>query len=552
MGSSNTGNRLTPARILALGLIAMSILPIAAFGLRALRGSPAPGEGGLAWDTLLPPLGFSLLQAILSSLLALAIGLPGAYFAARYNFPGRKLLFSLSALPFSLPPLLVVLAFILYYGKNGWIPSILNALNSALSPNGVATREYSGALYSFRGLVFIHAFYNFPIVIQNLGSVWSRLPDSRIEAARSLGAGRIGSFFHGSLPYLFPAIIQSLCLIFLFCFFSFTVVLVFGSTVGSTLEVDIYRALRFSNDWEKAFVLSLIQTLAAMIVVGAFELLDRRMYFQSKGFGFVRPRPRPGLAAKVALLIYAAGILVFFIGPLGALALESFRIRPSRSGPSTWGLGNYLKLLRPGQPQLLLASARSLLLSGSAALLACALGFSLAYAVHRRPGDACKGKNEGLARWAAALPLAISSAVTAAGWSALFPQGKDFLIVLGQAALAWPFVAHYLMGAFSALDPAKSEAALVLGASRAGAAFLVELPTILPSVLSALAFSFSMTMGDANIPIVLGGGRYETLPLMVYRLASSYRYSEACAAGLVLALFTSLAFFFKEKSVEPL
>jgi len=57
-------------------------------------------------------------------------------------------------------------------------------------------------------------------------------------------------------------------------------------------------------------------------------------------------------------------------------------------------------------------------------------------------------------------------------------------------------------------------------------------------------------MGDANIPLILGGGKRETLPLLLYRLTSSYRFSEACAAGIVLSLFTSVAFFLKERTHE--
>jgi thiamine transport system permease protein len=71
-----------------------------------------------------------------------------------------------------------------------------------------------------------------------------------------------------------------------------------------------------------------------------------------------------------------------------------------------------------------------------------------------------------------------------------------------------------------------------------------------PSLASAAAFAFSITMGDANIPLILGSGQHETLPLLLYRLTSSYRFNEACAVGLVLALFTSVAFFLKEKTYE--
>ncbi len=78
----------------------------------------------------------------------------------------------------------------------------------------------------------------------------------------------------------------------------------------------------------------------------------------------------------------------------------------------------------------------------------------------------------------------------------------------------------------------------------------VDAASLPRSVASAAAFAFSITMGDANIPLILGGGKRETLPLLLYRLTSSYRFSEACAVGIVLSLFTSVAFFLKERTHE--
>jgi thiamine transport system permease protein len=184
---------------------------------------------------------------------------------ARYKFKARRFFLSLAAVPFCLPPILVILSFILYYGKSGW-------LSAAFSLLGLA-KGSGGLLYSFGGLVFIHAFYNFPIVIQNLGSVWSRMPKSREEAARTLGAGPFTAFLRGTLPYLLPAMLQAASLIFLFCFFSFTIVLVFGGMSGSTLEVGIYRALRFTQDPPKEIAIALLQTLTAIGAVWAFSHL---------------------------------------------------------------------------------------------------------------------------------------------------------------------------------------------------------------------------------------------------------------------------------------
>jgi len=532
---------------------AFSIAPLVAFSFSAFAGmgkadasKTLPLLLALVSPSTLSALRFSLVQAALSTVLALLVGFPGAFFVARYDFRGRRFFMALAAVPFCLPAILVILSFILYYGKNGYFSLILARLGYGSKGEGL--------LYSIWGLVFVHAFYNFPIVIQNVGSVWAKMSRSREEAARTLGAGKFRSFAAGTLPYLLPSILQSASLIFLFCFFSFTIVLVFGGLAGSTLEVGIYRAIRFTNDRPKALALALLQTAIALLVVGAFAHFDRKNADASKDFGNPPPRHRPRSFSLLAIGAYSVLIAVFFLGPLFALTAEAFTVRYSLAGESRFGLENFARLLTGPAPLLLRAAGSSLSLSGLAALAAVILGFSVAASSHNgaRRGQTAKafGFRVSMNSWITALPLALSPAVISAGWSALMDSSGELLIVIGQMAIAWPFVARSLSAAFSSLDRKRNEAARTLGASPLQAMIRVDAALIAPSVASAAAFAFSITMGDANIPLILGGGKRETLPLLLYRLTSSYRFSEACAVGIVLALFTSVAFFLKERTHE--
>lgn len=533
---------------------AFTLTPLVAFAVSSLLATGETLGGASPPLALIQAIGapstraalsFSLTQAALSTFLALVVGFPGAYFVARYDFRGRRFFMALAAVPFCLPAILVILAFILYYGKSGFF-------TLALARLGLAPKN-QGLLYSLWGLVFVHAFYNFPIVIQNVGAVWAKIPKSREEAARTMGASRYRSFATGTLPYLIPSLLQSASLIFLFCFFSFTIVLVFGGLAGSTLEVGIYRAIRFTNDRPKALALACLQTAVALIVVGAFSHFSRRNAAISKDFGSPPPRQRPRALSSLAILGYSFLVAVFFLGPLFALSAEAFTVRLSLAGESRFGLDNFTRLLSGPHALLLGAAANSLVLSGLAALGATILGFSLAAASHygASPIESAGKRNKvPIAAWITALPLALSPAVISAGWSSLLDSTGDFLIILGQMSIAWPFVARSLSAAFSALDKSRNEAARVLGASPRRAMMNVDAALIGPSIASAAAFAFSITMGDVNIPLILGGGKRETLPLLLYRLTSSYRFSEACAVGIVLALFTSVAFFLKERTNE--
>ena len=387
-----------------------------------------------------------------------------------------------------------MLSFVAYYGKAGLLARIMGVF-------GLAALDSGAFLYGFPGIVAVHAFYNFPLVVQTVGSIWSRIPSSREEAARTLGAGRFRAFVSGTLPSLLPAIAQSASLVFLFCFFSFTVVLVFGGLTGSTLEVEIYRAVRFSGDRDTALALGLVQTIVALACTACFGLLDGRNKAVARDLGRVGPGKKPHGAVSVILGLYLAAVSFFFLGPLFALALQAFTVRGPGSAMSL-GFGNFARLAGGFQAPLPKALLGSLATAVPAALLAVALGLAASVSLKKsRAFDL-----------ALALPLAISPAITALGWGYLFPNGAVVAIVLGQAAAVWPFAARSLSGSLAALDRDKRQAARTLGAGPLRSFLDADLPAIGPSVAAACAFSFSMAAGDANVPLVLGRGEIDTPP----------------------------------------
>jgi thiamine transport system permease protein len=503
---------------------------------------------GLFSESTLRALEFTLLQAFVSTIASIVIGLPGAWLVARHDFKARKLFLAMSAVPFCLPPVMVILAFVLYYGHSG-------ILTRFLVTTHLASGEKASFLYGFWGLIFVHAFYNFPIILQTVGSFWSRLPTSREEVARTLGASRFKAFMTGTFPALFPSILQSASLVFLFCFFSFTIVLVFGALAGSTLEVDIYRAVRFSGDGAKALSLASIQTFVALLVVSLFSILEKKTHRALPDYGSAPARRKPLGITKIVLLAYSILIVIFFLGPLGAIVVQAFSVKASMDGPAHFGFDNFIRLISGFQAPLLHSLFNSLVIALSAAVLASIIGLLVAATFSMANRTRTEAGKTGLVAfgkeistvWITTLPLAISPALLAIGWGFFATRSYIFVLIIGQASIAWPFVARSLRAAFDSLDPGRHSAARTLGASKVRAFALVDMPTIFPSIAASAAFAFSIVAGDVNIPLILGSGKFETLPLLMYRLTSAYRFNEACAVGIILALLTGIVFALKER-----
>ena len=68
---------------------------------------------------------FTIWQAVVSTLLTLAVGLPAAYLFAKYEFPGKTLLKAVSTLPFVMPTIVVAMGFTALFGSQGIVNSLL-------------------------------------------------------------------------------------------------------------------------------------------------------------------------------------------------------------------------------------------------------------------------------------------------------------------------------------------------------------------------------------------------------------------------------------------
>lgn len=138
------------------------------------------------------------------------------------------------------------------FGNNG----IINRFLMQLTGSGTPPLKI---LYSLKGILLAHGFYNFPVVLRIVASHWEAIPEKQEQAAQLLGAKRSAVFRTITLPQLMPAVVSSMLLVFLFCFSSFAVVMVLGGgPKTTTIEVEIFRLARINLDLRAAGRVALI------------------------------------------------------------------------------------------------------------------------------------------------------------------------------------------------------------------------------------------------------------------------------------------------------
>ena len=327
-------------------------------------------------------IGFTLLQASLSTLLSLVLGLPGAYLLTHRDFPGKGIIRSATVLPFVLPSILVVLGFVQFFGRGGILNRLLMELFDLETPP-------IRVLYSLRAILLAHAFYNFPICVRVVSSLWSRINPHLEDAARSLGARGVRLFLRVTLPQILPGILSSGALIFLFCFSSFAVILVLGGGPRfTTLEVEIYRLARVNLDLGKAASLALIGSVLTLCVLWVYLRLQRWTTFaQSLSPGQDRVKTaQPRHRWPALLYLIAVGLLI--AGPILTVVARSLLRREGWSGAVHFTTEWYGQILAGSTARFggsyRQAVANSLVFGVAAAALAAPLGPLIAWLATRR------------------------------------------------------------------------------------------------------------------------------------------------------------------------
>ena len=504
------------------------------------------------------PLRFTLVQASLSTLLTLVIGLPGAWLFARFTFPGKKILRILTTLPFILPTVVVAAGFNALLGPRGWLNLGLMAFFKLDSPP-------IQFLNTFGAILTAHVFYNTTIIIRVVSNAWSRQNIRLQHAAMVLGANAWQTFKEVTLPLLKPSILAGTLLVFLFNFTSFGVVLMLGGPQYATLEVEIYvQALHMLN-LPLASVLSILQLICTLaITIGHNRLSGQgELALAPRSQRLLVRKPHRGWERLTAILLV---VLLFslLVSPLASLALRSFvKLEPDRGERGeierglTFQFYRELSINRQGSlfyvPPIT-AARNSFLFALVTILITTILGILVAYAL-LQPTPINKILDPLLM-----LPLGASAITLGLGFILVFNQPPfsnlsfPILLPVAHSLIALPFVVRTLSPALQNIPSSLRNAARVLGASPRRVWREIDLPLLTPSLLVSTIFALTISLGEFGASTFLTRPEYPTLPIAIYRYISqpgALNYGQALAMSTLLMLVCAAGILIIETVQSP-
>jgi sulfate transport system permease protein len=247
-------------RTVALGYLALLIVaPVAMVFYRAFEHGIAA-----AWDAVTtPPAQHAFYLTVTIALIAVPLnalfGVLTALLLARGRFPGKRLLDAAVDLPFAVSPVIVGLALILVWGRNGWF-------------------GLTGVIFSVPGMVLATIFVSLPFVVREVLPVLREEGTDQEQAATTLGAGGWAVFRRITLPTIRWGLAYGIVLSTARALGEFGAVsAVSGNISGVTQTETLYVQDRFQNyDQTGAYASSVVLAMLALATLGLMLLLQRR------------------------------------------------------------------------------------------------------------------------------------------------------------------------------------------------------------------------------------------------------------------------------------
>jgi thiamine transport system permease protein len=460
---------------------------------------------------------FTLWQAVASTAATIVIGLAPAYVIARFAFVGRRVLNALLAAVFVLPTV-VMGAAVLALLPDGW-------------ERGVGP------------ILLAHVIFNLAVVVRTVGAVWDHLPPDLEAAAATLGASPWRAFREVTLPLLRPAILAAGSIVFVFTFTSFGVIRVLGEAGTATIEVEVWRQATQIGDLGAAATLAVLQLLAVGAAV-AWSGREQRRHSRALALRPLARRRRPRRRGE-RLLVGAVAVVTALIAvaPLVALVERSLRGSGGRHTLTAWRtLGR--SEVRPGISTGIdpLGSIwTSLRTTAAATVIAIGIGVvaCLAITALRRGGRLL---DTGLM-----LPIATSAVTIGFGVLITFDQppvdwrASWWIVPIGQALVAVPFVVRTLLPVLRGIDPRLLEAAAALGARPTRAWREVVLPHLRRPLAAATGLAAAISLGEFGATSFLSRSGTPTMPIAVDQLlgrSGTLLQAQGYALATILAVAT--------------
>lgn len=267
--SLRTEPRAVRAIIIALAVLFLSafvVLPLVVVFAQAFSRGALAYFAALTEPEALSAIKLTLVVAAISVGLNLVFGLVAAWAIAKFEFRGKTFLITLIDLPFSVSPVISGLVFVLLFGAQGYFGSWLRDHDIQI-------------LFAVPGIALATTFVTFPFVARALIPLMQEQGTQEEEAAISLGASGLQTFFRVTLPNIKWGVLYGVLLCNARAMGEFGAVsVVSGHIRGETNTMPLLVEILYNEyQFVAAFAIASLLAMLALITLIAKTILERHL-----------------------------------------------------------------------------------------------------------------------------------------------------------------------------------------------------------------------------------------------------------------------------------
>ena len=245
-------------------VVVMLIVPLVSVLVNSLAEGWDFYIQALTTPYVLSALRLTLIATVVAVIVNTIFGLGAAWAISKFDFKGKHFLTTLIDIPFSISPVIAGLAFIMTFGRMGWIRQWIEVLN-----------DYWGTdiqiVFAIPGVILATIFVTFPFVFREIIPVLSTNGRDEEEAAALMGASGWTIFFRITLPQIKWALLYGIVLCTARALGEFGAVSALSKLRGETftlpLEIDALYQSGSADAITAAFAASSLLVFLAIIVL---------------------------------------------------------------------------------------------------------------------------------------------------------------------------------------------------------------------------------------------------------------------------------------------
>ena len=217
---------------------------------------------------------------------------------------------------------------------------------------------------------------------------------------------------------------------------------------------------------------------------------------------------------KTVSRVYTALMLIFLFAPIAILLFFSFNDSKSLSVFSGFSLKWYQELFR--DRDTLAAVKNTLVLACTASVVSTVMGTAAAVGISRLRSKHLRGVMDTVTN----IPMVnlMMMFVFIGSFFGMRTSLSFYTMLIAHITFCLPYVILQVLPKLEQMDPSLPEAAMDLGCTPLRAFFKVELPEIMPGIVTGLIMAFTMSLDDFVISYFTQGNGFQTLPIRIYSM----------------------------------